>query len=255
MLGEDVAPMQQAQPGAPQDPRLSRSEQRLEELKTEQKDKLGALIEFLLAAGASGGTNLGATLTGGGSGLMARDARLKEEIAKTIQNIETLELEQERMDFERTKLTSEEERARQSRETQLEVARIQNSATRSTDEQRRIDAYKNYFMQDNPDLDPTSAEFMAYGKVAQENVERAVAAAGLQIPFREQSAVLDVDEAARKKAIELAGFSWLSMSPEERSRLIAAEAAKLSGRPATPNETTQPVEQGLSGFSFTELAE
>jgi len=240
MLGEDVAPMQDGQPEAPKDPRISRSEQRLEELKTEQKDKLGSLIEFLLAAGASGGTNLGATLTGGGSGLMARDARIEDEIAKTIQNIETLELEQERMDFERTKLTSEEERARQSRETQLEVARIQNSATRSTDEQRRIDAYKNYFMQDNPDLDPTSAEFMAYGKVAQENVERAVAAAGLQIPFREQSAVLDVDEAARKKAIELAGFSWLSMSPEERSRLIAAEAEKLSRRPATPSETTQP---------------
>jgi hypothetical protein len=85
------------QPEAPQDPRLSRSEQRLEELKTEQTDKLGALIEFLLAAGASGGTNLGATLTGGGSGLMARDARLEDEIAKTIQNIETLELRQSEM--------------------------------------------------------------------------------------------------------------------------------------------------------------
>jgi hypothetical protein len=97
MLGEDVAPMQQAQPGAPQDKRISRYEEQLARLEAEEKDKLGVLIEFLLAAGASGGTNLGATLTGGGSGLMARDARIRDEMTQTLKNIETLQLEREKM--------------------------------------------------------------------------------------------------------------------------------------------------------------
>jgi hypothetical protein len=134
MLGEDVAPMQQAQPEAPQDPRLSRSEQRLEELKTEQTDKLGALIEFLLAAGASGGTNLGATLTGGGSGLMARDARIKDEIAKTIQNIETLELEQAKMAQQASQfsrgLSSEEARAAADRASREGIATLDREVER-----------------------------------------------------------------------------------------------------------------------------
>ena len=79
MLGEDLAPMQRAAPTAPTDPRISRYEAQLDRLEAEEKDKLGSLIDFLLAAGASGGTNLGATLMGGGSGLQAREARLKAE--------------------------------------------------------------------------------------------------------------------------------------------------------------------------------
>jgi hypothetical protein len=85
----------------------SKFQQQLDKLEAEETNKLGALIEFLLAAGASGGTNLGATLTGGGSGLMARDARIKGQIADTIKNIETLQLEREKLDqdesqFDRT---------------------------------------------------------------------------------------------------------------------------------------------------------
>jgi hypothetical protein len=97
MLGEDVAPMQRAAPTASTDPRMSRYEAQLDRLEAEEKDKLGSLIDFLLAAGASGGTNLGATLMGGGSGLQAREQRIQDEMARTIQNIETLQLERERM--------------------------------------------------------------------------------------------------------------------------------------------------------------
>ena len=76
MMGEDLSPMQRA---ASAEPFRSRYADRLAALEGEKTDKLGALIDFLQAAGASGGTNLGATLMGGGSGLQAREARLKAE--------------------------------------------------------------------------------------------------------------------------------------------------------------------------------
>jgi hypothetical protein len=100
MLGEDVTPMRTAQREAPQDPRMSRYEAQLARLEAEETDKLGALIAFLQGAGASGGTNLGATLMGGGSGIQARDARIRDEMTQTLKNIETLQLEREKMQAE-----------------------------------------------------------------------------------------------------------------------------------------------------------
>ena len=78
----------------------------MKDIEAQKQDKMGALIDFLLAAGASGGTNLGATLTGGGSGLRAREARLNREQAEAMKNIEDLQ-------FRDRQLSSEERRAQQ----------------------------------------------------------------------------------------------------------------------------------------------
>jgi hypothetical protein len=124
MLGEDVAPMQRAAPTAPTDPRMSRYEDQLARLEAEEKDKLGSLIDFLLAAGASGGTNLGATLMGGGTGLQAREQRIKDEMARTIQNIETLQLE-------RDKMAQSAEQATLDRELRDRLARVEADVRQS----------------------------------------------------------------------------------------------------------------------------
>ena len=150
MTGTDLTPMRTTQPEAPQDKRISRYEEQLARLEAEEKDKLGSLIEFLLAAGASGGTNLGATLTGGGSGLRARDARIEDEIAKTIQNIETLELRQSEMAQQDRQFSQgqeftrgENQRDRESREREAglaanaAIARAQFEFDRYADETER----------------------------------------------------------------------------------------------------------------------
>jgi hypothetical protein len=105
MATETLPAMQRAAPTASTDPRMSRYEAQLDRLEAEEKDKLGSLIDFLLAAGASGGTNLGATLMGGGSGLQAREQRIQDEMARTIQNIETLQLEREKMGQQESQFT------------------------------------------------------------------------------------------------------------------------------------------------------
>jgi hypothetical protein len=101
---------------------MSRYEAQLARLEAEETDKLGALIAFLQGAGASGGTNLGATLMGGGSGIQARDARIRDEMTQTLKNIETLQLEREKMGQQESQfargLESEDERARLLREVQ-----------------------------------------------------------------------------------------------------------------------------------------
>ena len=131
MLGEDLAPMQRAEPAPAKDPRMSRYEDQYDRLVAEEKDKLGALIDFLLAAGASGGTNLGATLMGGGSGLQAREQRIKDEMAKTIQNIETLQLERDKMSQQESQfgrgLASEEEQAGLDRDIEQEKLGVQKT--------------------------------------------------------------------------------------------------------------------------------
>jgi hypothetical protein len=122
MTGTDLTPMRTTQREAPQDPRMSRYEAQLARLEAEETDKLGALIAFLQGAGASGGTNLGATLMGGGSGIQARDARIRDEMTQTLKNIETLQLEREKMGQQESQfargLESEDERARLLREVQ-----------------------------------------------------------------------------------------------------------------------------------------
>jgi hypothetical protein len=101
MATETLPAMQRAAPTAPTDPRMSRYEDQLARLEAEEKDKLGSLIDFLLAAGASGGTNLGATLMGGGSGLQAREQRIKAEMAQTVKNIEDLQFQRDEMQARR----------------------------------------------------------------------------------------------------------------------------------------------------------
>jgi len=102
-------PLQTAatQTAAPQDAGISRYEQQYDNLLTQQEDKLDKLITFLLSAGASGGTNLGATLTGGGVGLQNRDARIKAEIDDTIKNIEALKLDREKMQMDQSRFESD----------------------------------------------------------------------------------------------------------------------------------------------------
>jgi hypothetical protein len=98
-VGATVPPMTDVATKAPQEPYRSRYEDQLAALEAEKKDKMGALIDFLLAAGASGGTNLGATLTGGGTGLQQRSARLKQEEADILKSIIADEQNQQLMDY------------------------------------------------------------------------------------------------------------------------------------------------------------
>ena len=139
-----VSPTRRVEP-APEpakDPRMSRYEDQLDRLEAEEKDKLGSLIDFLLAAGASGGTNLGATLMGGGSGLQAREQRIQDEMARTIQNIETLQLERDKMSQQESQfgreLDSEEERDRLLREVQSadSLREYQTAMARAAQDQR-----------------------------------------------------------------------------------------------------------------------
>jgi hypothetical protein len=129
MATETLPAMQQVQREAPQDPRMSRYEAQLARLEAEETDKLGALIAFLQGAGASGGTNLGATLMGGGSGIQVRDARIRDEMTQTLKNIETLQLEREKMGQQESQFTreqdftrSENQRDRESREREARAA-------------------------------------------------------------------------------------------------------------------------------------
>jgi hypothetical protein len=118
MTGTDLTPMRTAQREAPQDPRMSRYEAQLARLEAEETDKLGALIAFLQGAGASGGTNLGATLMGGGSGIQARDARIRDEMTQTLKNIETLQLQRDELAQQESQFGREQEFTR--RENQLD---------------------------------------------------------------------------------------------------------------------------------------
>jgi hypothetical protein len=166
MATETLPAMQRAAPTASTDPRMSRYEAQLDRLEAEEKDKLGSLIDFLLAAGASGGTNLGATLMGGGSGLQAREQRIQDEMARTIQNIETLQLERDKMTQQESQfgrgLESEEEQAGLERENRLAVAQMQidEAVTRAeaaadagyTESQRRLLADARKAMGDDPIL-------------------------------------------------------------------------------------------------------
>jgi hypothetical protein len=129
MATETLPAMQQAQREAPQDPRMSRYEDQLARLEAEEKDKLGSLIDFLLAAGASGGTNLGATLMGGGSGLQAREQRIKAERAQTVKNIEDLQFQRDEMQARRDE-TAEDRALR----LQLEQMGIASAEKRSASE-------------------------------------------------------------------------------------------------------------------------
>lgn len=110
---------QQAQAERPQF--RSRYEDRLAEIEAEKQDKLGALIEFLQAAGASGGTNLGATLTGGGSGLRARDERLRQQETEALQGAIEEEQAQQMMDFRERDLAQQAAQAAEDRAFRLQL--------------------------------------------------------------------------------------------------------------------------------------
>ena len=124
------------------------------------------MIDFLLAAGASGGTNLGATLMGGGSGLQAREQRIKDEMAQTVKNIEDLQFQRAEMAQQQSQfdvgLASEEEQNRLERENRLDVAQMQidEAVTRAeaaadaeyTESQRRLLADARKAMGDDPIL-------------------------------------------------------------------------------------------------------
>ena len=148
MLGEDLAPMQRAAPTAPTDPRMSRYEDQLARLEAEEKDKLGSLIDFLLAAGASGGTNLGATLMGGGSGLQAREQRIKAEMAQTVKNIEDLQFQRDEMQARREETA--EDRALRLRLEQMGIASDEkrsadDRAVRRDELRQRVDQFQQEF--------------------------------------------------------------------------------------------------------------
>lgn len=128
-MTETLPPLRAEPAAAPQDKRISRYEDQLARLEAEEKDKLGALIDFLLGAGASGGTNLGATLMGGGVGVQNRQQRIKDEMAQTLKNIETLQLERDQMAQQESQFArgqaAEERLAELERKNRLDIANIQ----------------------------------------------------------------------------------------------------------------------------------
>jgi hypothetical protein len=223
-ITETLPLMRTAQREAPQDPRMSRYEQQYDKLIGEQEDKLGALIAFLQGAGASGGTNLGATLMGGGSGIQARDARIKDELAKTIQNIETLQLERDQM-------TSEDERAMLSRENQLAVAKAQSGAQRPTDTTQMVEDYTAYIMAQNPGMSEVEARYKAREQVQADEMARAQAAAGVRLPVQQGGLNLQFEQLVAdnlNSAIEALPINeQLTLTPERRASMEAAERAKL----------------------------
>jgi hypothetical protein len=236
---------------------MSRYEDQLARLEAEEKDKLGSLIDFLLAAGASGGTNLGATLMGGGTGLQAREQRIKDEMARTIQNIETLQLEREKM-------TSEDEQARLSRENQLAVARVQSqNQQRPTDTALTVDDYVNYFMAENPEMSEVEARFKAREYIQANEIAQAQAAGGVRLPVQEGGLSIQFEQLVAdnlKAAIEALPIDeQYILTPERRAAMEAAERAKLrqamSGEAPEQGQSTVPQGQDLSGFSFTELSD
>jgi hypothetical protein len=148
MATETLPAMQREAPTAPTDPRMSRYEAQLARLEAEEKDKLGSLIDFLLAAGASGGTNLGATLMGGGSGLQAREQRIKAEMAQTVKNIEDLQ-------FQRDEMQARREETAADRELRDLLARREDATRRSegaADRALRADQFRQ-------ELEITEAKF------------------------------------------------------------------------------------------------
>ena len=106
----------------------SRYEDRLAEIEAEKQDRLGALIEFLQAAGASGGTNLGATLMGGGSGLRARDERLRQQETEALQGAIADENAYLQRMFNEEQLRQQSESARLDRESRENIAREDRAA-------------------------------------------------------------------------------------------------------------------------------
>lgn len=126
MRKETALPQEEADTPQAERPQFrSRYEDRLAEIEAEKQDKLGALIEFLQAAGASRGTNLGATLTGGGSGLRAREARLKQEEEAALRGaIEDENAYLQRM-FNEEQLRQQADIARQNREMQERVSKAE----------------------------------------------------------------------------------------------------------------------------------
>lgn len=99
----------------------SRYEDRLAEIEAEKQNKLGVLAEFLQGVGASRGTNLGAALMGGGSGLRARDERLRQQEMETLKEIIGEEQAQQMMDFRERDLAQQAEQAAEDRAFRLQL--------------------------------------------------------------------------------------------------------------------------------------
>jgi hypothetical protein len=123
MRKETALPQEEADTPQAERPQFrSRYEDRLAAIEAEKQDKLGALIEFLQAAGASRGTNLGATLTGGGSGLRARDERLRQQETEALKSaVEEENAYLQRM-FNEEQLRQQADIARQNREMQERIS-------------------------------------------------------------------------------------------------------------------------------------
>jgi hypothetical protein len=117
------------------DPRVSEYEKVKQSIEDQKKDKMGAIVDFLLAAGRSGGTNLGATLTGGGSGIQARNERLDKERAEVAKNIEDLKLKT-------SQLGSEDRRAALQAAAQLTGHEIQAQSARDVEGMRAASGEK-----------------------------------------------------------------------------------------------------------------
>lgn len=69
-------------------------QEQLAGLRVKEEDKLDKLISFLIGAGASGGTNFGATMLGGATGVRARNEEVESQIAATQDKIEALKLKE-----------------------------------------------------------------------------------------------------------------------------------------------------------------
>jgi hypothetical protein len=192
---------------------MSRYETQLARLEAEETDKLGALIAFLQGAGASGGTNLGATLMGGGSGIQVRDARIKDELAKTIQNIETLQFEREKMGQQESQFTrgleSEETQAQLDRDAGMAEAQLE-AIVRATAEQKGITPAQLAALRQ--EIEASSEAQAAFAQI-EESVDR-----GRMFSRRDPTVVME--EIARRKR------EWLLN--KERA-LLAAPAGGASG--------------------------
>jgi hypothetical protein len=163
-------------------------------------------------------------------------------MARTIQNIETLQLEREKM-------TSEDERARLSRENQLAVATIQSqNQQRPTDTAQMVDDYTAYFMAQNPGMSELDARYKARQQVQADDMAQAQAAAGVRLPVQEGGLSIQFEQLVAdnlQAAIEALPIDeQYTLTPERRAAMEAAERAKLrqamSGEAPEQDQSTVP---------------
>jgi hypothetical protein len=105
--------------------------QRLGELREEQESKLETLISFL--QGAGGKTSFAATMAGGAAGMNAREQRVEDEIAATVDKIETLKLKEREFGLDERQAAAVEEANRIRRDlgyADIESREVEGAAER-----------------------------------------------------------------------------------------------------------------------------